>query len=108
VIADNYLKIVKEIHTKCPETKVYVQSVLPLNPTLPHFPQHYDKEEHVLSVNKLLLVNAKVGGYTFIDIFHLFADADQRLDSRYTIEGLHLKPEAYPIWVNYLKKQGYL
>ena len=108
VIADNYLKIIKEIHTKCPETKVYVQSVLPLNPTLPHFPQHYDKEEHVLAVNKLLLANARVGGYTFVDIFHLFVDANQRLDSRYTIEGLHLKPEAYPIWVNYLKKQGYL
>lgn len=108
VIADNYLKIVKEIHTKCPETKIYVQSVLPLNPTLPHFPQHYDKEDHVLSVNKLLKANAKVGDYTFVDIFHLFLDANQRLESQYTIEGLHLKPEAYVVWVDYLKKKGYL
>ena len=108
VIADNYLKIVKEIHTKCPETKIYVQSVLPVNPTLPHFPQHYDKEEHVLSVDKLLRANAKAGDYTFIDICHLFVDANQRLESRYTIEGLHLKPEAYVIWANYLKKLGYL
>ena len=108
VIADNYLKIVKEIHTKCPQTKIYVQSVLPVNPTLPHFPQHYDKQEHVLSVNKLLRENAKVGDYTFIDIFHLFVDANQRLESRYTYEGLHPRPEAYVIWVDYLKKQGYL
>ena len=108
VIADNYLKIVKEIHTKCPETKIYVQSVLPVNPTLPHFPQHYDKEEHVLSVDKLLRSNAKAGDYTFVDIFHLFVDANQRLESRYTIEGLHLKPEAYVIWADYLKKLGYL
>jgi len=108
VIADNYLKIVKEIHTKCPETKIYVQSVLPVNATLPRFPQHYDKEEHVLAVNKLLRANARIGNYTFIVIFHLFVDSNQRLDSRYTIEGLHLKPEAYPIWVDYLKKQGYL
>lgn len=108
VIADNYLKIVKEIRTRCPETRIYVQSVLPVNPTLPRFPQHYDKEEHVLAVNKLLRGNARIGDYTFVDIFHLFIDANERLDSRYTIEGLHLKPEAYPIWVNYLKKQGYL
>lgn len=108
VIADNYLRIVKEIHTKCPETKIYVESVLPLNPTLPHFPQHYDKEEHVLSVNKLLQANAKAGDYTFVDIFHLFLDANQHLESRYTYEGLHLKPDAYIIWVDYLKKQGYL
>lgn len=108
VIADNYLKIVKEIHTKSPETKIYVQSVLPVNSTLPRFPQHYDKEEHVLAVNKLLKANASVGDYTFVDIFHLFVDASQRLESSYTYEGLHLKPEAYPIWVAYLKKQGYL
>jgi lysophospholipase L1-like esterase len=108
VIADNYLKIVREIHSKCPETKIYVQSILPLNPTLPHFPQHYDKEEHVLSVNKLLQANASVGNYTYVDIFHLFVDADQRLKAEYTYEGLHLKPPAYDIWVAYLKKQGYL
>jgi lysophospholipase L1-like esterase len=108
VIADNYLKIVREIHSKCPDTKIYVQSVLPVNSTLPRFPQHYDKEEHVLALNKLLKANASAGNYTFVDIFHLFVDANQRLDSRYTYEGLHLKPEAYDIWVAYLKKQGYL
>jgi lysophospholipase L1-like esterase len=108
VIADNYLKIVRDIHNKCPETKIYVQSVLPLNPTLPHFPQHYDKEEHVLAVNKLLKANAEAGNYTFVDIFHLFEDKEGRLKSEYTYEGLHLKPPAYDIWVAYLKAQGYL
>lgn len=108
VIADNYLKIVNEVHSKCPETKIYVQSVLPVNPTMPRFPQHYDKEEHVLAVNKLLQANAQKGNYTFVDIFHLFVDANQRLNSQYSYEGLHLKPPAYVIWVDYLKKQGYL
>ena len=108
VIADNYLKIVREVHSKCPETKIYVQSVLPVNSTLPHFPQHYDKEEHVLAVNKLLKANSIAGTYTYVDIFHLFVDADQRLDSRYTYEGLHLKPPAYEIWAAYLKAQRYL
>ena len=108
VIADNYLKIVNLVHSKCPQTRIYVQSVLPLNPTMKNFPQHYDKEEHVLAVNKLLKANAKAGNYTFIDIFHLFVDGDGRLKSEYSYEGLHLKPEAYPIWAGYLKKQGYL
>lgn len=108
VIADNYLKIVREIHAKCPQTKVYVQSVLPVNPTLPRFPQHYDKEEHVLALNKLLKANAVIGGYTYVDIFHLFTDENQRLIAKYTYEGLHLKPEAYVIWTDYLKKEGYL
>jgi lysophospholipase L1-like esterase len=108
VIADNYLKIVNEIHTKCPKTLVYVESVLPVDPTHEHFPQHYDKEEHVLALNKLLKANAPIGNYTFIDIFHLFVDANGRMNRQYTLEGLHLRPEAYPVWVGYLKKQGYL
>jgi lysophospholipase L1-like esterase len=108
VIADNYLKIVNEIHSKCPDTKIYAQSVLPVNSTIAHFPQHYDKEEHVLAVNKLLKANAAIGHYTFVDIFQLFVDPDGRLKSEYTYEGLHLKPPAYDIWVAYLKKQGYL
>ncbi len=108
VIANNYLKIVNEIHDKCPRTIIYVQSVLPINPELPHFPQHYNKQEHILALNKLLAAQANDAKYTYIDIFHLFADAEGRLNSQYTYEGLHLKPPAYPIWVDYLKKQGYL
>jgi hypothetical protein len=30
------------------------------------------------------------------------------LMSQYTYEGLHLKPPAYEVWVDYLKKQGCL
>jgi lysophospholipase L1-like esterase len=108
VIADNYLKIVREIHDKCPKTVIYVESVLPVNPELPHFPQHYDKQEQILALNKLLASHAKEGDYTYIDIFHLFVDAGGRLVSQYTYEGLHLKPPAYTIWVDYLKKQDYL
>ncbi len=108
VIANNYLKIVNEIHDKCPKTIIYVQSVLPIDPEHPHFPQHYDKPEHILALNKLLAAQAKEGNYTYVDIFHLFADDKGNLISQYTYEGLHLKPPAYPIWVDYLKKQGYL
>jgi lysophospholipase L1-like esterase len=108
VIADNELKIVKAIHDKCPQTKVYVESVLPVNSTIKNFPQHYDKEEHVLALNKLLQANAAAGNYTFVDIFHLFVDADGRLQAQYTYEGLHVKPPAYVVWVDYLRKMGYL
>ena len=108
VIAANELKIVREIRSKCPKTQIFVESVLPLNPTLPNFPQHYDKEEHVLALNKLLKANAQAGNYTFIDIFHLFLDDQQRLKAEYTFEGLHLKPAAYEVWVAYLQKMGYL
>jgi lysophospholipase L1-like esterase len=108
VIADNYLKIIREIHDKCPKTDVYVQSVLPVNPGLRHFPRHYHKQEHILALNKLLASHSKEGNYRYIDIFPLFADGEGYLDSQYTYDGLHLRQAAYPIWVDYLKEQGYL
>jgi len=108
VIVGNDLKIVKEIQTKCPQTQIYVESVLPINSTLSNFPQHYDKGEHILALNKLLQANAAAGNYTYVNIFNLFADTDGRLKSEYTYEGLHLKPPAYDIWVAYLRKMGYL
>jgi len=108
VIMDNYLKIIKEVHTKCPQTRIYVQSILPLNPAMPRFPQHYDKQEHVIAVNKLLQANASIANYTFINLYPLFLDKNNHLDAQYSMEGLHLKPAAYVIWANYLKKMGYL
>jgi lysophospholipase L1-like esterase len=46
--------------------------------------------------------------YTYITLTPLFADKNGRLKDEYTYEGLHLKPEAYVIWVDYLKKMKYL
>jgi lysophospholipase L1-like esterase len=108
VIADNYLKIVNTIHAQSPATKIYVQSILPLDPTHDRFPQHYDKQAHVISVNKLIKANAGVGHYTFINIYPLFLNKEGHLDSQYTIEGLHLKPESYMVWAKFLKDKGYL
>lgn len=108
VIAGNYLKIIGEIHNKCPKTIIYVQSVLPVNPGLPQFPRHYHKHEHILALNKLLASHAKEGNYKYIDIFQLFADGNGLLGSQYTYDGIHLRQSAYPIWVDHLKELGYL
>ncbi|MCQ6957839.1 GDSL-type esterase/lipase family protein [Mucilaginibacter aquariorum] len=108
VIAYNYFKIIKQVKEKSPATTIYVQSILPLNPTLNNFPQHYDKGEHIPRVNAMLKANAAIMGYTYINLQPLFVDAQNRLDAKYTYEGLHLKPEAYVVWVAYLKKMKYL
>lgn len=108
VIADNYLKIIREIRDKCPKTAIYVQSVLPVNPGMPGFPPHYNKQEQISGLNTFLATHAKEGNYTYIDIFSLFADDNGLLGSPYTYDGLHLRQSAYPIWVDYLKAKGYL
>jgi len=108
VIADNIRKIVSTINVGSPGTKVYVQSILPVNSTYPKFPQHYDKLEHVQHVNAILPCMLKGVNCTFVNIYPLFLDAQQRLDATLTLDGLHLNSKGYDIWINYLKKNGYL
>jgi len=98
------------VQAESPSTKIYVQSILPLNPGVPNFPQHYDKQEHVLNTNKLIKKVAEDTHCTYVNIHDLFTDKQGRLDSKYTADGLHLAPsgDGYQKWVDYLRKQGYL
>jgi lysophospholipase L1-like esterase len=110
VIADNIRKIILRVQVESPSTKIYVQSILPLNPGVPNFPQHYDKQEHVLNTNKLIKKVAEDTHCTYINIHDLFTDKQGKLDAKYTADGLHLAPsgDGYKKWVDYLRKQGYL
>jgi lysophospholipase L1-like esterase len=107
-IANNYVKIIKRVQAASPETVIYVQSILPLNPTVPNFPQHYDKQDHVVHTNQLLREVAKMTNTKFVNIFPLFLDDQQLLDKKYTNDGLHLNAKAYEVWVSYLKETGCL
>jgi lysophospholipase L1-like esterase len=110
VIANNIRKIIIRIQTESPSTKIYVQSILPVNPDVSYFPQHYDKQEHILNTNKLIKQVAENTNCTYVNIHDLFLDKEGRLDAKYTPDGLHLKPngEGYQIWIAYLRKQGCL
>jgi lysophospholipase L1-like esterase len=107
-IANNYVKIIKRVQAGSPETKIYVQSILPLNPAIPNFPQHYDKQDHVVHTNQLLREVVKLTNTQFINLFPLFLDDQQYLDKKYTFDGLHLNAQGYEVWVKYLKDTGTL
>jgi lysophospholipase L1-like esterase len=110
VIADNIRKIVLRVQAESPSTKIYLESILPLNPDVPNFPQHYDKQAHVLSTNKLIKQVAEETHCTYINIHDLFTDEQGKLEAKYTVDGLHLSPggSGYIKWVTYLHEQGYL
>jgi lysophospholipase L1-like esterase len=110
VIAGNIKKIILRLQKKSPSTNIYVESILPVNPDIPNFSQHYDKQEHVLSTNKLIEKVAEETLCTFIKIHDLFIDSKGRLDAKLTPDGLHLTPDkgGYEKWVAFLRKQGYL
>jgi len=108
VIAENYRGIIREVQARSLETAVYVQSVLPLNPAIPGFPQHYDKLDHVLRLNRMLREVAASTRTRFVDLYPVFLDASGRLDARYTTDGLHLNEAGYELWVDQLRTEGCL
>ena len=110
VIADNIRKIIVRVQEGSPSTKIYVESILPVNPEMSNFPQHYDKQEHILSTNKLIERVAADTHSTYVNIHDQFTDEQGRLEAKYSWEGLHLNPAAggYEKWVAYLREKGYL
>ena len=108
VIAAQYRALVDSVRAQSPATKIFVQSILPLNPAVRNFPQHYDKQERVVAVNALLRRMARDVGARYVNLWPLFLDAKGRLDARYTNDGLHLNQLGYERWVRYLKQAGYL
>lgn len=108
VIADNVRKIIERVQKESPSTKIYLQSILPVNPLHPRFPQHYDKEQHVIHTNKLLRETAAASKVNFINLFPLLLNNQQMLDQKFTYDGLHLNTEGYKLWVQFLKETGCL
>lgn len=108
VIADNCRKIIRRLKAGSPSTVIYLQSVLPVNPSYPNFPQHYDKEDHIIRVNTLYRQVAEELKCKFVNLFPLFLNDQQRLDAKLTGDGLHLNAKGYEIWVNYLRQTGCL
>lgn len=86
------------IALKSPETKIYLQSCLPINNDFNRFKNLAGTEQVVLDYNKRLAEIAARRGITFINLFPLLADADGKLDPKFTNDGLHLLGNAYIVW----------
>ncbi len=108
VIADNYKKIIDRIQLSLPATKIFIQSILPVNPQYKRFPQHYDKGDHVIAVNKRLFELSIAENVSFINLYPLFLDQQNRMNESYTTDGLHLNEAGYKVWISYLKENKYL
>ncbi len=108
VIADNVDKILRGIQSGSPETQIFLQSILPVNVEFPGFPQHYNKEYHILMTNQLLYRVAVERGVEFVNLFPWFLDDRQRMRADLVTDGLHLNEAGYQLWVKILQEAGHL
>jgi lysophospholipase L1-like esterase len=104
LIVNNYRRIIRQIKAESPRTKIYFHTLLPVNNEFTQFKKHYNKDEHIAFVNTELKKIAAEENITLIDLHPHFLDASQKLDKRYTVDGLHLNAEGYKVWAGILKQ----
>lgn len=102
-IIRNYKRILSRIKKESPDTEIFIQSILPVNNTFTRYKNHYNKDNHILAVNNALEEMSKTYNVHFIDIHPHFLDEEDRLDRKFTEEGLHLNALAYKTWAKILK-----
>jgi lysophospholipase L1-like esterase len=107
-IIENIFNFISKIKSSSPNTKIFVQSILPVNETVEKFPQQFNNGSHILIINDQLSRYAERMRYTYIDLYGKFLDKQGKLDPTLTYDGLHLNASGYQRWVEVLKTLKYL
>ena len=103
MVAAKIVDLADYVRAQSPRTQLYVQSVLPYNGVFERFVGLKGKEPLIVELNDMLRNGAGAHGYTYVDLFSSFADADGMLDTRYTNDGLHLTGAGYQLWAQLLQ-----
>lgn len=98
-VIDNIQKIVDTIYKELPKTKIYIQSLYPINPYL-------DKNTVGKRTNKdIEYINEKLKNMkqiTFIPMYDKLV-LDGVLNAKYSVEGLHINATGYALITEVLK-----
>jgi len=98
-IANNIIKISQVINAETPKTKIYIQTVLPI-----------EKEKfknNILKVNEIIKANEKDNPYQTIDLYSIFVNENGLIKSQLSTDGVHLNEEGYNTWAEFIKSTVY-
>ena len=97
--------LIDRIQRESPDTKLYLQSLLPINESVCKYKTMIGKTDIVPEINRKLETLAASRKIPFINLFPLFAEKGTNiLRKELTTDGLHLTEEGYQIWSRKLKK----
>lgn len=104
-VVGNVRKLVVRFQKRSPWTKLYIQSILPVNGAeFKKYPHHYGINPRIVETNRQLEALCKEKGIVYIDLWSQLADGNGNLDSRYTNDGLHLMGPGYIVWKKAVEK----
>lgn len=99
-LAARYERLVKRIRQESPDTKLYLQSVMPINNNFGRYRNLRGKEGVIRDFNKKIEEIAEANGAIFIDLQPLLVDNKGNLRKDLTNDGLHLNGRGYRIWAD--------
>ena len=94
-IIENYKRILLKIKLDSPQTKIYIQSILPVNELVG---QPKTTSEEIAKLNAKIEILADQFDISYLNIFSSLVDDFGRLDKKYTEDGLHINGEGYSVW----------
>ena len=93
-IINNIIKILERIRNKSPQTKLYLQTILPTH--------REDIKDQIKRINRGI-INKVQPEVTVIDLYSIFANDNDLMTNEYTTDGVHLNRYGYDIWINQIK-----
>lgn len=97
---------IDRIQRESPDTKLFLQSLLPINESFGRYKKLTGKTDMIPEINARLEALAKEKKIVFINLFPLFTEKGTNvLRSNLTNDGLHLNEEGYKIWVKAIRKK---
>jgi lysophospholipase L1-like esterase len=100
-IVDNYNQIISRIRNISPITKVYIQSILPINNK---FYKGIATNQTIKDLNAKLQSISNEKQLTYIDLFSHFINSEGSMDEKYSNDGLHLLGSGYLMWKSVIEK----
>jgi len=97
-LLSNIKLIVRYIKQNSNATKIFVQTLLPVNNDFKTFSGHTNKGDSILKLNTELSKEAEKSAFVFVDLHSYFSDKSGKLKREFTNDGLHLKGTGYALW----------
>jgi lysophospholipase L1-like esterase len=101
-VANALGELIDIIRRRSPQTRLYVESLLPINNSFGRYKLMKDKEQVIRDINSRLEVIATSKGCTWLNVYPIFCDENQNLKREWTNDGLHLLAPGYLAWRDFL------
>lgn len=103
-IVKNIMKIAKQIKKNRKETKIYIESIYPVNHNIENNTADKRNNNDIKKINKRLKKYCQDNKFTYINLYSILKDDSDNLSTDITDDGLHLNEKGYDLLTDYLNK----